>query len=838
MLSLAWLGCDVYAPAEFPQPTDETHIKMDMEEGKDRALKQRWLSNLHKCAPNTNWQQIEFERSLERLHIKLKQQTSDSKNGNIEIADGSIIGNWLEKGSTNQAGSVLKTTVNKNSDLIYAVAAGGSLWYGDLNGTNWYLANHDVRFDGKLLACAYLPSGLDRLLLSISGIPFYSDGGGLELQMAQGYPSSVNTRIKHTNVVNNGKEVFIISQPDENENFEFYFSSDHGASYQNLFTFFSTDYDEIAMVNTDDENAIYIMERKTATTSRMYKWNPNTKKLDLINGNLNRGFGPNGVANITHSNVNNTIELFFYDDAKNFYKSSNNGNGFSFVGKLPKLPWGVGVHISKSNPNNMLMGEVELYRSTDGGQNWDRVNFWWEYYANTDYKIHADIMDIGQFKTSNGSYITLISNHGGISSTNDFGALNVNITKDQLNISQYYDVKTKSAVTDFIFAGSQDQGIQRAFDIDEGELNFDQMTSGDYDHITFTGNEDENMWVVYPLGEVNFYDDPLGNEAPLRFTELASKNQSVWLPHIAKKKNNLNEVYLAGGNIDNSSGKHLIRLSVYEPGNLSSHQMPFDFSVSGGEISAIAFDHFDSNILYVSTSNGKFYKSTDNGENFQAHAINIPGVEYLFPNHILPSKKFPKRIYLSGSGYDNSGVVLSIDGGASFQDLNNGLPRTAIFDLATNPDETLLFAATEAGPFVYIFEKEEWFYMGAEIAPNQSFWSVEFIADSKVVRFGTFGRGIWDFNIVLSTDTHEQTTNTLDIKVSPNPTSEWINIQFDNPSLQGKPYKIYSHKGEEIYSSSLKHFENIVDCSMFSQGHYILVIENDHNIISKSFIKI
>jgi len=40
--------------------------------------------------------------------------------------------------------------------------------------------------------------------------------------------------------------------------------------------------------------------------------------------------------------------------------------------------------------------------------------------------------------------------------------------------------------------------------------------------------------------------------------------------------------------------------------------------------------------------------------------------------------------------------------------------------------------------------------MGELTAPDQVYWSVEYISDTHTVRFGTYGRGIWDF--VLGND--------------------------------------------------------------------------------------
>jgi hypothetical protein len=46
---------------------------------------------------------------------------------------------------------------------------------------------------------------------------------------------------------------------------------------------------------------------------------------------------------------------------------------------------------------------------------------------------------------------------------------------------------------------------------------------------------------------------------------------------------------------------------------------------------------------------------------------------------------------------------------------------------------------------VYIAEDEEWTDLAGISAPDQTYWSVEYIPELNTARFGTYGRGIWDF---------------------------------------------------------------------------------------------
>ena len=77
--------------------------------------------------------------------------------------------------------------------------------------------------------------------------------------------------------------------------------------------------------------------------------------------------------------------------------------------------------------------------------------------------------------------------------------------------------------------------------------------------------------------------------------------------------------------------------------------------------------------------------------------------------------------------------------------MNAGLPNTLVFELAGTPDDEYFFAATEVGPYVYIVDDEEWLDLAGISAPDQTYWSVEYVPELHTARFGTYGRGIWDF---------------------------------------------------------------------------------------------
>jgi photosystem II stability/assembly factor-like uncharacterized protein len=826
LILLAIISCNS-EPQLYPLPTE---IKMDAEEGNHAQLRKKWLEMVH-GGPQSGWQMQEVSNQEERLAY-LRTLPYSNRDGSEDLAGGRIRGKWLERGSNNQAGSVMNVWYDTANDQLFAIGAGGPMFKGGLSGFSWELVNDDIRFDANVLEAFLLNAGAKRLVAFTGGSPYYSEDGGINWVKGTGFAAPADGYHIHSSVRLNDA-IFVLAKKGWYNNYVLYKSTD-GKKYSIVKTFTTSDGRNLAMCATNNSSSLYFIEQVNAAESKIHTLSTSATALQTKNTSSAIGFGSEGSANIQCHITGQDTTLYVFNNELNFYQSQDQGQNWEQISKLPSSPWGVGLLVVPSNKSKMLYGEVNAFRSLNDGKNWTKINEWWEYYGQVQTKLHADIMVMKEFKDANNKDVIIIGHHGGISITYDYGVTTKNISLYGLNVSQYYDVRSYPPDPTRVFAGAQDQGLQRGLIVDEAVADFYQNISGDYGHIEFTSGG-EHMWTMYPGGSLSFYLNPLSQNSPNAGYEINSKRESVWIPPIAVNPHETDDIiYVAGGSTDPSSnGSHIIKVR-YNNG-IEVEDLPFDFSVSGGEISAIAISPLDENIWYVATTNGSFYKSTDGGVNFVLKQKMTSEAHYLYGSCILPSKTDKDVVYLSGSGYGSiAPVYMSKNGGESFQAMRNGMPSTVAFQIAANENEDIIYAATETGPYVYLKDEDKWFPLSGNTTPNQTYWSVEYIPQLATARFGTYGRGVWDFVFestpVSSKDWAEEESA---IQLWPMPVVGEVNwkseLNFDRITL----YHVNGMPVKEIQVGEEK-----VDVSFLPEGTYFMVFSVGKKQINKKIIKL
>ncbi len=820
----------------LPLPTNgETYVKEDMENPEKSNAKKAWKKKLFRTPEGLDAEQIELQNSFAKFE---RRNTAISTRTPIEIiADGKITGEWVERGSKNQAGSVFVTEYDQETDELWLISAGAHLWKSNIDGFSWEVVNHNARFHNQFLDIVKTEDGSKRILSAISNMPHYSDDMGLTWTQSTGFGETGNPRIKNPFTVDDSLSyTYFLGQASSTQSVGLYVTKDKGVSYEKLYDFNTSDRRNLSLSITKNSNEIYVLEQISASTSRLHRMNEDQTQLELIEPfapvSYNQGEG--SFVSVFKDGITYLYALE-RSTTSNIHLSTNFGKTWEEKPALPSNPWGVGIFVSAEDPNFLMYGDIECYRSFDGGDSFEKINSWGDYYSDVVGSLHADMMYFSEYTDEDsGEHFMLISNHGGISKLDEFGGKPLNISLTGLNVSQYYSVRT-GPDEEYVYAGSQDQGFQRTKDKPGEIMDFGQAISGDYGHIVFT--KEQHLWTVYPGGWVSYWPVPHNSGISLNYT-VESSNESVWIPPLhATEGSNLNQILMAGGNVDGGTGSYLIRLFATSTA-LEASQFDYDFRAasSGGVVSAIATgDEFDETI-YVATDNGRFFYSHDYGDTFNKTAV-VNGGHYLYGQVIIPSKLNSDKIYTGGNGYNGIPVMRSTDGGETFEPFGDGLPNTTVLGMALNEDESLLFAATTSGPYVCVLADYKWYDMSGEAAPDVTYWSVELVNDDNTVRFGTYGRGIYDFNISEFVNTQETALEEeLKANVYPNPIADFVTIEWPLGAISDAA--IFDLQGRYIQSIKTTENKTWISLANLSSGQYYLRYNHNNTIKSQTIIKL
>jgi PKD repeat protein len=728
-------GLNRHSSNRFPEPKD----REESEEGAERNLKrQQWMEHMHQAGPGVSWQAIDQNTRLQKAARRsMKLDT---------LAGGLVTGEWIETGSSNQAGRTHFTYPVYDSNQLYVASSGGIIWKGPLGGNDWTPLNDNMHIPDINM----VHKTGNRLLVASGTIGtvgfYYTDDEGQNWNIASGLGQLANNGSIERAVVANDSVHSIYLLARQNGLSAIYLSRNLGTSFTRILFYGNAIYGGVERFDiwTDYNGSgnVYMLEN-----NNLYRFN-SANRLDTISQLSLQNPGQVLLSGLETSSGTYFNAAISDNGNTDFYASTVNGTSWQFAGNMAEMPFGRGsFSASQFVPGTIYFGAVNCFRSIDGGAHWSLVNEWYDYYGDPANMLHADIDGINSYIDNTGNEVVYINTDGGTYTSGDQLDNVYNISLQNLYVSQYYSTYTHRTLTDIIYAGAQDQGFQVSTTPAGGPREFVQTISGDYGHIV-SGDGGNSFWTVYP-GFLMYYPNAV-NSTDALFWDFEGSN-FLWLPPLMEDPADPTSVYLAGGS--NTTGSHIYHLSA-SGGSITYTELPYNFGSTGAQISAMAISPIDNNYWYVMTDNGQFYTSTDGGSNWtRTNAFTGPTGHYFYGSSIIASAKILGLVYIGGSGYTGSAAFVSNDNGQNFTAINAGLPPTLIYEMAINTSEDKIFAATEVGPYVYLPSENQWYDIAGPNVPDQVYWTVDYVPAINTARFGTYGRGIWDFVICDSNST-------------------------------------------------------------------------------------
>lgn len=798
-----------------PKP-ESTRIVSEKDEGGEWKNRKEWIDQMHKCDSTIDWREINYIVRVEKA-AKRKDFTKN-KSGQVNI-EGIIWGNWRETGSNNLSGRTHYTEYDPEIDSIYCASSGGNIWKADYNGNGWRVLNDGFKIEDIKMVRKIVNSGNSRLLVASGGwgVPvfYYSDDDGQNWTASTGLSSIIDWGSVTKSVVANdaNRTIYLLAKEWDYNSWSaqtsLYVSINSGVSFIKKHSWLESEYgssDKFDIWCDRESQYCYIYASNT-----QYIINNSDFSLNFLSTPSIASPG-----NILLSGCETSTGTYLYlgvyaNDVIKFYQSSDGGINWSAKGSIGEGHFMKNSFVvSQKSPNTLYYGGVECYRSINGGTSWTKINEWGDYYTNIENKLHADIPGINSYVDSENNETVYVNTDGGTYISHNQLQTVKNISMLNHNVGQFYSVYSHRTNSNYIFAGSQDQGYQLCnTNTGTGTASFTQILSGDYGHIV-SSNGGNSLWMVYP-GFAAYYPNSISSPYNSEWWDFECSEQ-FWIPPLMPHPTAPNICYLGGGTT--STGTHIFEM-IYSIGNIVVNELSYNFKGNSNAkaISAMSFSPLNTDYRYVMNGNGEFFSSTDGGNSWtMSSGFDGPDGNYLYGAAIVASTETLGVVYVAGSGYSNPPVFKSTDNGQTFTPISNGLPSTMVYEMVATPFDDYMFAATDAGPYIYIKSVNQWYDLAQNQAPDQTYWTVDFDANTQTVRFGTYGRGIWDFKITGGlVGINNQIAESIGIY--PNPASDRIKVD----GFEGTA-EIYTMYGKKIKTIS----PGIVDISDFSPGIYIV----------------
>lgn len=382
------------------------------------------------------------------------------------------------------------------------------------------------------------------------------------------------------------------------------------------------------------------------------------------------------------------------------------------------------IGVDPSNPNNVIAGGLNFYRSDNGGTSWSQITRW---VGTTLNYVHAD----HHIVVWNGTQV-LTGTDGGIfySSNNGVSFTDRNVG---LRIKQFYSCAIHPTTTNYFLAGAQDNGTHQLTNAGLGGSVEVLGGDGGFTHI----DEDEPQYQFAATTSGNYRRSTNGGSSWSSVTNPLSGQGQFINPTDYDDANNRMYTGAAAG--------AYIRWDNPQTGN-SFSSVSISAATSGSVIS-IKVSPYTNNLVYFGSSNGRVVKAT-NAHTAAPTVTNISGAS--MPASTVSSVNVGTNDNFLIATFSNFGaahVWMSSTGGgaAGWTNISGNLPdipvRWAMF-YPENNDRAII--ATDMG----VFETDDINGASTVWVQNSTFPTVrtemlQYRLKDNTVIAATHGRGLW-----------------------------------------------------------------------------------------------
>lgn len=422
---------------------------------------------------------------------------------------------------------------------------------------------------------------------------------------------------------------------------------------------------------------------------------------------------------------------------KGIYKTTNGGQSWTALPNnglpadaLGGFGWYFGqVKVNPADNNELFLLGVDLYRSNDGGNNWTMAGPPW--YT---YDFHADKHDL--VFDGNTMYC---ATDGGLYSSTDHGDTWVDI--ENIPNTQFYHVAINPHQPGIYYGGAQDNGTSAG---NKAGINvWERIFGGDGFDIQFHPSAPNVFYVETQNGAIWTTNDG-GNYIYDAVDGIDDNDRRNWdMPYLISNFN-ANTLYTGTYRIYKSTAGNF---PLWQPISNDLTLGPI-WGESRNSISVIEESKLTNGRMYSGTTDGNVWTSANAGNTWASIKTGLPN---RYVTDLETSWLTTGLLLVSHSGYKDNDFIphihLSRNDGATWTDISGDLPPIAINEVEiSNLNDSLIFAATDAGVYYTINQGAHWERLGSNM-PVMLVYDIKIDIQNQKLIAGTHARSIMSIPI-------------------------------------------------------------------------------------------
>lgn len=422
------------------------------------------------------------------------------------------------------------------------------------------------------------------------------------------------------------------------------------------------------------------------------------------------------------------------------------------------------IWVDPFDANHVIVGGLDLYRSTDGGLNFTKISTWQSAGVGLPqpHADHHQIVSPPNYDASNP--VIYFGNDGGVYKTTNINSAGANGTTTWVNlnnglgVTQFYGGAGKLAAGGKIIGGTQDNGTL----IRQSGTNWTMFAGGDGGYSAVDPVDDATLYGEYVYASIHrTFSNGARRYICAGITEALTGSQYCGASNATNAQANFIAPFILDPNVRDrmlvGANSLWVSNNVRDgaPPTWTAIKPPVTNPNSTRYINAIDVQRGDSNVIWVghnqSNTSGiptHIFKTT-NGLDAAPTWTNVAASQMPTStvNRITIDHTNPNRVWVAYSGFSPNRLWVTEDCGGTWRSISAGLPQLTIHDVKRHPTVAdWLYVATANG--VYTSQDAGQTWNATNDGPNSVRVRELFWYDNDTLIAATYGRGMFKINVL------------------------------------------------------------------------------------------